>query len=400
VTSSWRRSGAAAALLALAVAVPVAAQDETRAGAIAQQQAEKAQHLAPYEPTKAEQIAAEVQRRFLGSPDGLYPWFDSAYSGGGFMFGAGYRKFARDRTFRDARGLYSFKNYKRFELLTTSLGLAHGHIDFQALGGWRDATQVAFYGVGGDTTPETKSNFGMQQAYVGATATIRGAAKSMVELGLQYEDYLVKGGSGSSPSTDQAFTPETAPGLHSDPTYLHTTVTGGFDTRPAAGYARRGGLYALSYDDWADRGHTYDFDRIQAEVVQHIPILRENWVVSLHGVVKTTLDDADQVPFFLLPSLGSGSTLRGYSSWLFRDRHSLLMSGEWRWIPSRLALDMAFFYDAGKVTSRREDLDFTGLKTDAGVGIRFHGPVATPLRIDVAHGSEGINIVFSGAAAF
>ena len=390
----------AAALLALAAASPATAQDETRAAIIAQQQAEKAQHLAPYEPSKAERIAADVQRRFLGTPDGLYPWLDSAYGGGGFTIGAGYRRFRGDRTFWDARGLYSFKNYKRFEFATTSLGLAHDHVSLEALGGWRDATQVAFYGLGNDTTPASKSNFGMQQAYVGATATIRGAAKSILELGLQYEDYLIKSGSGSSPSTDQAFTSASAPGVHSDPAFLHTTVAGGFDTRPSAGYARRGGLYTLAYDAWADRSQTWDFDRLKAVAVQHIPILRENWVVSLHGVVTTTLDDSDQVPFFLLPSLGSGSTLRAYSSWRFRDRHSLLMSGEWRWIPNRLALDMAFFFDAGKVTSRREDLDFSGLKTDAGVGIRFHSPVATPLRIDIAHGSEGVNIVFSGNAAF
>jgi outer membrane translocation and assembly module TamA len=101
-----------------------------------------------------------------------------------------------------------------------------------------------------------------------------------------------------------------------------------------------------------------------------------------------------------MPSLGSGSTLRGFGSWRFRDRHSMLMSGEWRWIPSRLALDMAIFYDAGKVASRREDLNFTDLKQDVGIGVRFHGPMATPLRIDVAHGSEGMHLVFSGSAAF
>jgi hypothetical protein len=240
----------------------------------------------------------------------------------------------------------------------------------------------------------------MEQAYAGASARLRGAAKLFAELGLQFERYELKSGSGSSPSIEETYTPASAPGLGSDPGFLHTTIGGGVDTRPAPGYARHGGLYAVTYDNWADRGQTYDFDRVTVEGVQHIPVLRENWVVSLHGVMATTLGDGDTVPFFLLPSLGSGSTLRGYSSWRFRDRHSLLMSGEWRWIPSRLALDMAIFYDAGKVASRLDDLDFDGLKTDAGVGIRFHGPLATPLRIDVAHGSEGLNLVFSGAAAF
>jgi outer membrane translocation and assembly module TamA len=76
------------------------------------------------------------------------------------------------------------------------------------------------------------------------------------------------------------------------------------------------------------------------------------------------------------------------------------MSGEFRWIPSRQFLDVALFYDTGKVASRRADLDFSGLKHDWGIGVRFHGPTMTPLRIDVARGSEGFNIVFSGAAPF
>src|SRR4029079_9805937 len=128
-------------------------------------------------------------------------------------------------------------------------------------------------------------------------------------------------------------------------------------------------------------------------------ILRENWVLSFHGRLQTTLDGGS-VPFFLLPSLGSGSTLRGYASWRFRDRHSELFSCEFRWSPNRLGFDMALFYDTGKVANERRDLNLKGLSSDIGVGARFHGPGATPLRIDVAHGSEGLHIVFSGGPSF
>jgi hemolysin activation/secretion protein len=112
------------------------------------------------------------------------------------------------------------------------------------------------------------------------------------------------------------------------------------------------------------------------------------------------LDDDDIVPFFLLPSLGSGSTLRAYTSWRFRDRHSLLLSGEFRWIPNRPGLDMAIFYDAGKVTPEWKDLSLDHLKSNVGIGVRFHTLVATPLRIELARGSEGFNLVFAGSAAF
>jgi hypothetical protein len=390
----------AGAIVSGVAAAPAFAQ-ETRSDDIAAAQAAKARQLEPYAPGKAERIALDAKRLLLETPSGFYPWFDSVYSGGGFTLGGGYRRFYGDRTFWDARGLYSLKDYKLAEVATRSLGLDRGRVDLHAFGGWRDATQVAFYGVGGDSAEEAKSNFRMQQAYVGGAARHRGPGPVVLDLATQYEKYTLEEGTGSSPSIEQLFTAATAPGLGANPSFLHLTTAAGLDTRPAAGYARRGGLYAVAYDSYFDAdGNTYAFDRLQAEVVQHLPVLRENWVLSLHGVARTTLDDDDTVPYFLLPSLGSGSTLRAYPSWRFRDRHSLLLQGEWRWVPNRMFMDMAFFYDAGKVASRREDLNFSGLKHDVGIGIRLHGPVATPLRVEIARGSEGINLVFAGSAAF
>ena len=63
-------------------------------------------------------------------------------------------------------------------------------------------------------------------------------------------------------------------------------------------------------------------------------------------------------------------------------------------------LDTAIFYDAGKVGPHRSDLDFDGLKHDYGFGIRFHGPVSTPVRFEIAHGSEGFVFVAATSSAF
>jgi outer membrane translocation and assembly module TamA len=65
-----------------------------------------------------------------------------------------------------------------------------------------------------------------------------------------------------------------------------------------------------------------------------------------------------------------------------------------------MGLDMAIFYDTGKVASEWDGLSLKGLAHDVGVGIRFHSPLATPLRIELARGSEGFHLVFSGSAAF
>ncbi len=139
---------------------------------------------------------------------------------------------------------------------------------------------------------------------------------------------------------------------------------------------------------------------VEYEAIQHFPILREAWVLSLHGRVQSVIDkDGQQTPFFMLPALGGGSSLRGYSSWRFRDENSLLLQAEWRVIINRY-FDLGFFYDAGKVAPRTKDLDFNHLKDDFGFGIRFHGPFSTPLRVELAKGREGLTYVFSSSAAF
>ena len=98
------------------------AQETTRAAEIAAAQAEKARNVVPYEPSKAERIADDVQDRLLETPQGFYPWFDSVYSGGGFTGGAGYRHFIGDRTFIDTRGLLSGKGYKLAEVAIDGIG--------------------------------------------------------------------------------------------------------------------------------------------------------------------------------------------------------------------------------------------------------------------------------------
>jgi hypothetical protein len=387
-----------AVTLNIAYGAPAAAQD-SRTAIIAAEQAEKAKTLTPYVPNAAERTLVSLHREFLEDPNGLYPLFGSVYSGGGFTLGAGYRRFYGDRTHADLKGMYSFKNYKLVEVSTDSWGHADGRLDLHARVGWRDATQIAFHGLGMNS-PEDGTNFRMKQTYFGGDFVARPIPWVVTGAGVTYEDFNLEEGTGSTPSIEQVHTPATAPGLGDNPTYLHVMATGGIDTRPSPGYARRGGYYGVAYHNYADSDDKYSFDRLDSEIVQHSPILRENWVISLHGLLQTTLDDDDTVPYFLLPSLGSGSTLRGYSSWRFRDRTSVLMSGEFRWIPNRLGLDMALFYDTGKVTPRFHDLSFKGLASDVGIGVRFHGPAATPLRIELVRGREGMHLVFAGSAAF
>ena len=375
-----------------------AVAQDTREAEIAALQQEKAAHLAPHRPHRAEELLLQVRQTLVEQPSGFYPYFDSVYSGGGFTLGEGYRHFTGDRTHWSIAGLYSIKGYKLIEATEVSPGHWSGRLDLSAVGGWRDATQVAYHGLGIDS-PAEGAAFRMQQGYAGGGATIRPHKFLLLTAAAAYENYTLKDPTDDSLAVNAPDAPF-APGAGANPDYVHTTFSAAFDWRPAADYARRGGQYRIARHHYGDRDDTYSFDRVDAEIVQHVPILRENWVLSFRGRLESTLGDEDQVPYFLLPSLGSGSTLRGYSSWRFRDRHSMLVSGEWRWIASRLALDMALFYDAGMVAPTIEGITLQSFASNYGIGARFHGPARTPLRIELARGREGMQLVFAASAAF
>jgi hypothetical protein len=398
--------------LALSVAVLCAAPrawaqsppagEDTRAGSIAASQAEKAETLHPHEPNTAEVWVTKLQEQFLTGSLHWHTYFQSAYAGGGFTLGGGYATYVSAYNTVDFRGSYTFSGYKRLEAEFLAPRLFDRRGRLSVIGGWREATQVGFYGFGtGTTSKDDRANYGFQQPYGSATLDVRPARNWLfLSAGVEYSQWDQNPGDGSYPSVEEIYTPETLPGLDATVTYLHTQGTAAIDWRTSAGYSRRGGFYGATFHDYADSDDIYSFRQVDYDVVQHIPLFRDAWVLSLHGRVETTYtDDGQTIPFFMLPALGGGSSLRGFTSWRFRDRHSLLLQAEWRVLVNSF-LDTALFFDAGKVTATRSDLDLDHLKSNYGIGFRLHGPAATPLRIELAKSNEGLVVVFSAHASF
>ena len=291
--------------------------------------------------------------------------------------------------------------YKRAEVEFTAPRLFHRRGSLSVLGGWREATQVGFYGLGPDTSIDDATNYSFQQPYLSGLLEFSPTRRFlMLAGGLEFSRWLQRPGEGTDPSVETVYTPATLPGLGASATYLHSQGTVGFDWRTSPGYSRRGGYYGVTFHDYADRDDAFGFRQIDYEAIQHFPILRETWAISLRGRVQTAFDkDGQQIPFFMMPAVGGGSNLRGFSSWRFRDLNSLLLQAEWRIMVNRF-LDTAVFYDTGKVAASRSDIDFDGLRHDIGFGVRFHGLIATPLRVELAKSNEGLHLVFSSSAAF
>jgi hypothetical protein len=379
-----------------------AAPAGSRQAAIEQEQAAKVANLRPYKPNKVEAYFERFDRLIEGGTLTWHPFFDSAYSGGGFTLGLGRATYVSPYNYIDVRGSYTVSGYKRVEAEFVAPRMFNRRGRLSVLGGWREATQVGFYGIGTDSVKDDRTNYLFNQPYASALLTVFPTRKVlMLGGGVEFSQWSQEPGEGTFPSVETVYTPQTLPGLGSKVTYLHSQGTIALDGRTSPGYTRRGAYLGATLHDYNDRDKDFGFQVAEYEGIAHLPILREAWVLSLHGRVQTAFNkDDQQIPFFMLPGLGGGSSLRGYSSWRFRDKNSLLAQAEWRIMVNRY-LDLAFFYDAGKVVSRTSDLDFDDLKNDYGFGFRFHGPFATPLRVDFSHSRESsISFTFASSAVF
>jgi hypothetical protein len=375
--------------------------DDTRAAVLEREAAQKALQLQPPTPNKAEKYVDYAENWLTAGGSQVHPFFDSAYSGGGFTVGAGYRWFVKDYNTLDIRGSVTPSGYKRFESEFIAPRLLQRRAQFSFIGGWREATQVGFYGLGTSTTKDDRTNYGFKQPYGAADFRVRPRRGLLVvSAAVETSQWQQTPGSGDAPSVETVYVPETLSGLGAAVTYLHSQAGVAIDSRSSPGYARRGGVYGITFHDFNDADGQYGFKRIDYEAIQHVPLMRDAWVASFRAAVSTTgMKSGEQIPFFMLPAVGGGSSLRGYSSWRFRDRNSLELQSEWRVMVNRY-VDLALFYDAGKVTAHTRDLTLDSLKHDYGVGVRFHGPLATPLRVEFARGNEGVALVFAASAAF
>jgi AAA family ATP:ADP antiporter len=377
---------AATAAVLLALAAPAMAQ-QTRAGQIAGDQAEKATTLHPYEPDPLEQRLEAIDAAMLSTRP-VYPFIGSVFEGGGVAFGPGYRGRFGDSGRFDTHAAWSLKNYKAADAAVTLPALANGRVTVVARANWRDAPDVAFYGTGNDSRSDDRTGFSYTAGTVGASSRVRVAGPFAVGGGLdatQIDAAPARGG-----------TMEAA-----RPTSIVSRVFAEIDSRTAARYTRRGSLYRVEWSDHRQvNGGPYTFGRIDAEAQHVVPILRERWVLALRALASTTLTAAgDAVPYFLLPDLGGSHTLRGYSPWRFRDRNRLLLTGEYRWTAGPF-VDMALFLDAGKVAARAADLNLSGLKKSYGIGLSLHTLTATVTRIELARTAEGSRLGFSFSPSF
>ena len=405
IVAVWRISLFAAALAGTATAAhaqePAPAEGATREAVIEQAQAEKDKSLHPYVPTRAEAIMDKAEDILQQGGLSWHPFFDSAYSGGGFTLGAGYKRFVSPYNTIDVRGSYTITGYKRIEAEFIAPRLFNRRGSLSLLGGWREATQVGFYGIG-TIDVEGRSHQLRVPAAVRLGAADDRAHAPRVAAARRGRGVAVEAAAGrraafprSRPSTRRRRCPAWAPVRPTCTRRAPSASTGA--RRPATRGAAASTASPSTTTPTATR--PFGFQQVDYEAIQHIPILREAWVLSFHGLAADDVHERRSADPVLHAARRSAAARRcaASRSWRFRDRNSLLLQAEWRIMVNRF-LDTAFFYDAGKVTARTSDLDFdrpARATTASASAFTDRSPrrCASSLR----KSNEGLTLVFSAS---
>jgi hypothetical protein len=382
-------------VIALSLLASSSAAQSTRVDAIAEQQAEKAKALGAEGPSEAEKII----RRILLSPllsggDGVYPWFGSVYAGTGMAVGVGYLKRLERSAYFNVQSGVSMNNSMLLRGTFAAPGLWRGMLQVDANAQWLDARGVSFYGFGQDSDLHNRERFDYTPKEIGANVTLKPMRFVSMIGSYSFLNF-------DSTRDTPRFSGAEAPGMDEELNYHSSRATIAFDWRPAASYSTRGGMYRASFEhNYEAVGRPYTFNMQEYEVVQQLPLVREHFVLAARGLMTlTTPLEGHDVPVMLSPFLGSGGALRGFANRRFTDRNRVLLTGEYRWRPSRY-LDMAVFLDAGQVARDRGDFALSAFDTAWGIGARFHGPNFSALRIEMARGREGIRLIFAGSQPF
>jgi hypothetical protein len=292
-----------------------------------------------------------------------------------------------------------------------------------AAGGYQRTLTRRFFGLGPDTREGAESSFTDEVVDAGLRADLALPGPGgdwIATAGLRGEHHnLARGHVSGVPSTDDAFA-----GLFADADGRSAAyVTAGlrYDTRDSQAQPYSGWRVGVVVDaaPWQSVGSLGAVVTGYGSIVFRVPPLfhsggdpgEENPptdTIALGFQVDTTVGD---LAFYDLPSLGGGSTLRGYIANRFTDDSAWHASAEYRFwvIPRGFRLTrtirvervgLALFGDLGTVAPSLGDLPSATVHASYGVGLRVALERVATFRVDLGFSDEGTNLTVAFGLSF
>jgi len=377
--------------------------DDSRAAAIQREREEAHRQVEPETMNRVEKLVYEVEDkkvlpRVNSGWNGFRAKIGGLPAGGGLAGGPEYYRddlLSGNLNFRTSAEL-STNLYQKYALQLSLPKLAGQHLflDFHSV--HRNYSRISYYGAGPKSVKEQRSNYRLEDTASDVTVGVR--PTRMLRLGGSAGYVWVNTGPGTDSrliSTEKQFTPSQAPGIDRQTDFFRY---GGFlqlDYRDDPRGPKSGGNYIAQYTWYHDtQFHAYGFQRLDVHLEQYIGLFNRRRVFALRA--RTTMTDtvAGQVlPFYMQPVLGGSDDLRGFRQFRFADQNMLNLTAEYRW-EAFSGLDMAIFFDAGKVFPTHSQLNFSHLEGCGGFGLRFNLLNRTFIRMDFGWSREGLQAWF------
>jgi hypothetical protein len=320
--------------------------------------------------------------------------FGGIKQGSGAAAGPSVSRTFANGAYAQVKGVYSIRNFKLLQGRFDSQPLLGKRLTLSTRVRWQDAPQLSLYRLGLDS-PNLRAEYSERKTEWSGVAKVGLAAKSVLLAGTGIERYSTDRGSldtGEDEILDDVPQP---PGLGTRPWFVHSFVEAVQDSRLSPDFSRRGRMLDAAWHSYYDaHDGTQSFQRFTAAAYQLLPTFQEKGAIGLgaRAWLSATADGHD-VPFFLMPTLGGGDYLRGYSSYRFRERNAALLQAEYRYAVHPM-VDVAGLYEAGTVSARAGGLSLRHVAHSLAAGIRVHTKRSGLLRADLAHGRDGFKVAF------
>jgi outer membrane protein assembly factor BamA len=282
-----------------------------------------------------------------------------------------------------------------FELDFKSLRTERSFVNWYSK--FEHSPRMDYYGQGNASNQSDRSSYLLEDLTTDVNAGFEPVPSLRVGLTGGFMDvHTGPGKRDGVPSIEELFDSTTAPGLGDDPAFARWGIFAFIDRRDARSGPRSGGLYGARFRQFVDLDlEKYSFRQAQFEAQHYLPYYNQTRVIALRAATTLSFAGSGQVvPFYLQPTIGGNSDVRGFPRYRYHDDHSVFFSAEHRW-HAFTGLDTALFIDAGKVIASKADVDLSNLQVSVGVGFRVRVADAVVMRIEAAAGREGFRTMWT-----
>ncbi len=330
-------------------------------------------------------------------------------SGAGLTAGVAVRPYESARLRTEVAAAVSHRLYYGVDasvgLLPEGKWLAYFYGQYQHL------PEEDFYGIYRyEDSPTPRVDFRLNEWMTGLLVGVEPVKRLMAGVQVSYrENYLGRGADGSVPDVQDIYTPAQAPGLGINTRYLITGIALEYEHRglsyrhdygrrlsaprqrmPSLSMTAENGLFALvhvnRFSEMNDA--SFSFYVLDGDVQEFwTPGGGANTFALRQHVMLTHVPAGNDLPFYMMPVLGGSRSLRGYSSFKFRDRNTLLLNSEYR-RNLHSNLQGILFVDGGYIFENLAQIQLGEPKIGYGVGVRLRFRERVLARLEVARSSQ------------